>query len=83
MAHIQEFVTQNPDKKILIFTETKDDAKQFEKSNYANFLSIHGDLEQKQREFALNKFKNDSSVILVGTDVAARGIDVDDIDVVI
>ena len=45
MAHIQEFVTQNPDKKILIFTETKDDAKQFEKSNFANFLSIHGDLE--------------------------------------
>ena len=74
---------QNPGKKILIFTETKDEAKHFERCNFAKFLSIHGDLEQKQREYALNKFKTDKSVILVGTDVAARGLDVDDVDVVI
>jgi len=62
----------------------KQDAREFEKLEFANFLPIHGDLEQRKREQALNKFRESGSrYILVGTDVAARGLDVDDIDVVI
>ncbi len=43
---------------------------------------LHGDLKQGQRDRVMQKFRNGSIEILVATDVAARGIDVDDIDVV-
>lgn len=43
---------------------------------------LHGDLRQTQRDKVMNKFRNNSIDILVATDVAARGIDVDDVDVV-
>lgn len=44
---------------------------------------IHGDLRQRQREKALRQFTNGELQALVATDVAARGIHVDDVDVVI
>jgi len=43
---------------------------------------LHGDLKQNQRDLVMKKFRNRTMEILVATDVAARGIDVDDIDVV-
>ncbi len=43
---------------------------------------IHGGLNQNQRDRVMNKFRNDKIEILVATDVAARGIDVDDIEIV-
>jgi superfamily II DNA/RNA helicase len=45
--------------------------------------AIHGDLRQRQREKALKDFSNGKIQALVATDVAARGIHVDDVDVVI
>jgi superfamily II DNA/RNA helicase len=45
--------------------------------------AIHGDLRQQMRERALAQFSSGTLPVLVATDVAARGIDVDDIDVVI
>lgn len=45
--------------------------------------SLHGDLEQKQRDQALVQFSNKSVSILVATDVAARGLDIDSLDAVI
>ena len=44
---------------------------------------MHGDLEQGSRETRLNRFRRSSSAILVATDVASRGLDIDDVDVVI
>lgn len=44
---------------------------------------LHGDLKQNQRDTVMGKFRNGSIDILVATDVAARGLDVDDIDLVI
>lgn len=44
---------------------------------------LHGDLKQSQRDNVMGKFRNGSIDILVATDVAARGLDVDDIDLVI
>ncbi len=44
---------------------------------------LHGDLSQPQRDRVMNKFRNGNINILVATDVAARGIDVDDVDLVI
>lgn len=46
-------------------------------------LALHGDLEQKQREQILVRFANKSTSILVATDVAARGLDIEALDAVI
>ena len=45
-------------------------------------LALHGDLDQDQRNEVLVRFANRSASVLIATDVAARGLDVDDIDVV-
>jgi len=45
--------------------------------------SLHGDLEQYDRDRVLAKFRNGSTRVLVATDVAARGIDVADLDLVV
>ncbi len=44
---------------------------------------LHGDLSQHQRDVAMNRFRNGSTNILIATDVAARGIDVDNVEAVI
>ena len=46
-------------------------------------VALHGDLEQRDRERTLIHFANKSASILVATDVAARGLDIDDMDMVI
>ena len=61
LKHIQTFIENNKDKKILIFTETKTEAKAFEKFTYAHFLTLHGDLEQSARETRLKKYKEKGS----------------------
>ena len=43
---------------------------------------LHGDLKQPQRDKVMQKFRNGTIELLVATDVAARGIDVDDVDIV-
>lgn len=43
---------------------------------------LHGDLKQQQRDRVMNSFRNGATEILVATDVAARGIDVDEVDAV-
>lgn len=48
-----------------------------------NALALHGDLEQRDRDQVLVQFSNKSCSILVATDVAARGIDVKDLEAVI
>ena len=44
--------------------------------------TIHGDIQQRVREQTLNKFRRGELRVLVATDVAARGLDIDDVDVV-
>lgn len=46
-------------------------------------LALHGDLEQRQRDQTLVRFSNKSVSVLVATDVAARGLDIDALDMVI
>ncbi len=46
-------------------------------------LALHGDLEQRERDQALVRFANKSVSVLVATDVAARGLDVQDLDLVV
>ena len=57
-------------------------------SNYLNdmglyALALHGDLEQRERTEVLALFSNGSASILVATDVAARGLDIKDLDLVV
>ena len=46
-------------------------------------LALHGDLEQRERDQVLTQFANKSSSILIATDVAARGLDIKDLEIVI
>ena len=47
-----------------------------------NAECIHGDIPQKRREEVMNRFRQGQIAVFVSTDVAARGIDVDDVDIV-
>ncbi|MFT6694197.1 MAG: ATP-independent RNA helicase DbpA [Neolewinella sp.] len=70
----------------LIFCNTKIDtdrvANELRAVGYAA-LALHGDLEQKQRDQTLVCFANRSASVLVATDVAARGLDIESLDLVI
>ncbi len=46
-------------------------------------LALHGDMEQRERDLSLLRFANGSATVLVATDVAARGLDVDTVELVI
>jgi len=70
----------------LVFCNTKRAADRLERSlerEGVDAAAIHGDLPQRVRERALKDFDEGKLHVLVATDVAARGIHVDDIDVVI
>jgi len=76
---------QNP-KLTVVFCNTKkmvDDLTAGLQSRGYFADGLHGDLKQIQRDGVMNKFRNSTIDILVATDVAARGIDVDDVDLVI
>ena len=72
--------------RIIIFRRTKYGVDKLEqtllKNNY-KVDSLHGDKSQTLRQEALNNFKKNKVDILIATDVAARGIDVDDVDAVV
>jgi superfamily II DNA/RNA helicase len=73
-------------KSVIVFCSTKDNVKQLSKElKRARFSieEIHSDLEQETREKVLRAFKNRELNIIVATDVLSRGIDIEDIDLVI
>jgi len=61
--------------------ETQEVADQLEAHGFS-VLALHGDLEQRDRDQTLIRFANKSASILVATDVAARGLDIDGLDAV-
>jgi superfamily II DNA/RNA helicase len=70
----------------MVFTATKHGADRLARKLAEEGVTaapIHGDLRQKERERALADFTNGKLHALVATDVAARGIHVDDVDVVV
>ncbi len=83
LAHILE--NQDMDQ-VLVFSRTKYGAdkiaKRLIKSNI-KAQAIHGDKSQNARQNALNNFKNKETRVLVATDIAARGIDIDELKYVI
>ncbi len=86
LARLLEEIGCEPHNKILIFVETKrkaDELTRLMRRDGYPAMCIHGDKQQKERDWVLGEFKHGSTTILVATDVAARGLDVDDIKFVI
>src|SRR5690554_1218764 len=83
---LKRLADANPEIFSVIFCRTKRDtqkvAEQLIEDGY-NAAAIHGDLSQSQRDTVMKSFRNRQIQMLVATDVAARGIDVDDITHVI
>lgn len=81
-SHLAQYKTDT----ILIFCSTKDAVKRLErellKLQYP-VKAFHSDLEQTEREAIMRAFKSKQLQILIGTDILSRGIDVEDIGLVI
>ncbi|XP_065572372.1 uncharacterized protein LOC136034841 [Artemia franciscana] len=79
-------ISKEQEKKTIIFVETKQMADEIADSirGYGYpAKAIHGDKDQRERDWTLKEFRNSKINILVATDVAARGLDIDDIKYVI
>lgn len=86
LAAIQLLMMAHRPERVLIFCNTKADVKQVSQAirDFGfNVLALHGDLDQKDRDQTLIRFNNKSTTVLVATDVAARGLDIDELDMVI
>ncbi|KAK9502546.1 hypothetical protein O3M35_011306 [Rhynocoris fuscipes] len=82
---LKEIMTEKENKTI-VFIETKrrvdEITRRILREGY-DAVCIHGDKKQSEREYVLKDFRNGRSPILVATDVAARGLDVEDVKFVI
>ncbi|KAG0431367.1 hypothetical protein HPB47_021857, partial [Ixodes persulcatus] len=86
LMELHKEIINEQDNKTLIFAETKkkvDELTRRMRRNGWPSICIHGDKSQSERDWVLNEFRSGRSPILVATDVAARGLDVDDIRFVI
>ena len=85
--HLLLHLLKNPKMdSVLVFTRTKHGADRVVKAlarTNIGALAIHGNKSQNARQTALSNFKNRKTRVLVATDIAARGIDVDDLAFVI
>jgi ATP-independent RNA helicase DbpA len=82
---IKIFSSYKP-KNVIVFTNTKLEAKELAESlvrEKIDALAIHGDLEQYERNDVLVQFANSSCPVLVATDVAARGLDIKELSMVV
>ncbi|GER41923.1 DEAD-box ATP-dependent RNA helicase [Striga asiatica] len=71
--------------KAIVFTQTKRDADEVSLvlTNSIASAALHGDISQHQRERTLNGFRQGKFTVLVATDVAARGLDIPNVDLII
>ena len=85
-ALIPALISSNKAKSILIFCNMKITCDKLADDLYdlgLDVLTLHSDLEQKQRDETIVLFSNKSYPILIATDVASRGLHIDDVDLVI
>ncbi len=83
---VKHILTSRPKESVIVFCSRKQNVKTLaavlRRAKFA-VEEIHSDLEQDHREQALLNFKNKRSNVLVATDILSRGIDIEDIDLVI
>lgn len=77
--------TTNPNSKIIIFANRKDQVGRLtdKLSKYFSVVEMSGDVAQSKREKHLHAFKDGTAKVLIATDVAGRGIHIDDVSLVI
>lgn len=83
---IQSLFNETKPERVIIFASSKLKVKDVTKALQRMKLNVgemHSDLDQKQRDYIMHEFKNGRIDILVATDIVARGIDIDDIRLVI
>lgn len=83
---LKRVADNNPDIYGIVFCRTKKETQEIADKLIAdgyNADCLHGDLSQAQRDLAMKKFRDHVTQLLVATDVAARGLDVDDLTHVI
>ncbi len=81
-AAVQRFIDYYPDMFGMLFCRTRRDAQEISKKLFKDGYrvdALHGDLSQAQRDAVMSKFRSKKLQLLVATDVAARGLDVDDV----
>jgi ATP-independent RNA helicase DbpA len=81
-----QFLRQQPPQAALVFCNLKATVMQLEQVLSKAGVSaacLHGDLEQNERDLVMAKLRNHSTRVLIATDVAARGLDIEHLDVVI
>ena len=82
LAAIRRFLDIQPEMRGIMFCRTKRETQQFA-DDFSNMgygvEALHGDLSQGQRDAVMKRFKARSMQLLIATDVAARGIDVNDL----
>lgn len=86
LTAVRLLLLQHRPESTVIFCNTKKDAQEVaDELHHFGFsvMALHGDLDQKDRDQTLVRFSNKSVSILVATDVAARGLDIDSLDAVI
>ena len=85
-AIVQHIFKQTPPERVIIFASSKQKVKELNielKRKGYNAAAMHSDLEQKQRDEVMLAFRAMKIDVLVATDIVARGIDIDDIAMVI
>lgn len=86
LAALKRILDMNPEMRGVMFCRTRRDtqeiADKLSNEDY-NVEALHGDLSQSQRDAVMKRFKRRSMQLLIATDVAARGIDVEDLSHVI
>ena len=83
---VREMFAEPKETKTIIFSSSKQKTKELAhvlKRMKFNVAAMHSDLEQSQREEVILNFKNNKIDILVATDIVARGIDIEDIGLVV
>ena len=83
---VRVLLLEHRPKSALVFCNTKREAQELaDRLKQVGFsvAALHGDLDQRDRDQTLIKFSNKSIAVLVATDVAARGLDIDSVDAVI
>lgn len=79
---LKRVADHNPNIYGIVFCRTRKDTQEIADKLIAdgyNADCLHGDLSQAQRDYAMKKFREHTTQLLVATDVAARGLDVDDL----
>jgi len=83
---LESVIRDRPEQKILVFVRTKVRAERVRKALARVDISsdtIHGDKDQAQREMSMQDFRQGLSLVLIATDVSARGIDIPDVELVV